>query len=66
MQIGTKYMRLRTPVTIGSRFGDWEVCWLGGWSRYRLHYLVMAVRLISDDAPANQGGDIPPPRGKSN
>ena len=23
---------LETPVTIGSRFDDWEVCWLGGWT----------------------------------
>jgi hypothetical protein len=52
VQLETKYMRLRTPVTIGSRFGDWEVCWLGGWSRCRLHYLVMAVRVIADDTQA--------------
>ena len=26
MQLETKYKRLRTPVTIGSRFGDWEAC----------------------------------------
>ena len=45
MQLETKYLRLRTPVTLGSRFGDWQVCWLGGWSRDRLHYLVMVVRL---------------------
>jgi hypothetical protein len=29
MQLETKFLRLRTPVTIGSRFGDWEVCWVG-------------------------------------
>jgi hypothetical protein len=52
MQLETKYMRLRTPVTIGSRFGDWEVCWLGGWSRCRLHYLVMAVRINLGDEQA--------------
>jgi hypothetical protein len=45
MRLETKFMRLRTPVTIGSRFGDWQVCWLGGWTRHRLSYLVMAVRL---------------------
>jgi hypothetical protein len=45
MQLETKYLRLRTPVTIGSRFGDWEVCWLGGWQRHRLYYLVMLVKL---------------------
>jgi hypothetical protein len=31
MQLETKCLRLRTPVTMGSRFGDWRVCWLGGW-----------------------------------
>jgi hypothetical protein len=48
MQLETKYMRLRTPVTIGSRFGDWEVTWLGGWSRRKLHYLVMVVRVKTE------------------
>jgi hypothetical protein len=45
MQLETKFMRLRTPVTIGSRFGDWKVTWLGGWTRCRLCYLVMVVRV---------------------
>ena len=45
MQLETKFLHLRTPVTIGSRFGDWEVTWLGGWTRDRLSYLVMAVKL---------------------
>jgi hypothetical protein len=29
MQLETKFLRLRTPVTLGSRFGDWHVTWLG-------------------------------------
>ena len=41
----TKFLRLRTPVELGSRFGDWQVTWLGGWSKYRLFYLVMVVKL---------------------
>src|SRR5215467_12993507 len=44
MQLETKFLRLRTPVTPGSRFGDWKVCWLGGWTRDRLSYIVMVVR----------------------
>ena len=32
-------------VTIGSRFGDWQVTWLGGWTRDRLSYIVMVVRM---------------------
>jgi hypothetical protein len=45
MQLETKFLRLRTPVTLGARFGDWQVTWLGGWGRYELYYLVMAVKL---------------------
>ena len=45
MQLETKYLKLRTPVSLGSRFDDWQVCWLGGWGRYRLFYLVMVVKL---------------------
>jgi hypothetical protein len=45
MQLETKFLRLRTPVTLGSRFGEWQVTWLGGWGRYRLYYLVMVVKL---------------------
>jgi hypothetical protein len=46
MSLETKYLRLKTPVTMGARFGDWRVCWLGGWTRDRLSYLVMVVRLV--------------------
>ena len=45
MRMETKFLRLRTPVELGSLFGDWSVCWLGGWSRHRLHYLVMVTRI---------------------
>ncbi len=41
----TKFLRLRNPVELGSRFDDWQVCWLGGWGKYRLFYLVMVVRV---------------------
>ena len=46
MHLETKFLRLRTPVTIGSRFGEWRVCWIGGWTRDRLSYLVMVARPI--------------------
>jgi hypothetical protein len=49
MRMETKFLRLRTPVELVSRFGDWEVCWLGGWSRHRLYYLVMLVRIEGSD-----------------
>jgi hypothetical protein len=46
MRLETKVLRLKTPVTISSRFGEWRVCWLGGWTRQRLAYLVMVVRVV--------------------
>ena len=46
MALETKFLRLKTPVTIGSRFGEWRVCWLGGWTAERLAYLVMVVRIV--------------------
>ena len=55
MQPGTKFLRLRTPVTIGSLFNDWQVTWLGGWTRDRLSYIVMVARTCADlrERPAN-------------
>jgi hypothetical protein len=45
MQLETKFLRLRTAVELGSRFGDWQATWLGGWGRHRLYYLVMVVKI---------------------
>jgi hypothetical protein len=45
MQMETKFLQLRTEVTLGSWFGDWQVCWLGGWAKHRLYYLVMLVKI---------------------
>lgn len=50
MQLETKFLRLRTEVTLGSWFGDWQVCWLGGWTKHRLNYLVMLVRVPKKQA----------------
>ncbi len=48
MHIETKFHRLKTPVALGSYFGDWRVTWLGGWTRGKLSYLVMVARIASD------------------
>jgi hypothetical protein len=45
MQLETKFLCLRRPVTIGSRFDDWVVTWLGGWTRDRLSDFVMVVKI---------------------
>ena len=53
MQLETKFMRLPMPVTIGSRFGDWQVTW-GYWTKHRLSFLVMVVR-VRDEVERAQG-----------
>src|ERR1039457_1678708 len=58
MQMETKFLRLRTPVELGSRFGDWQVWWLGGWVRFRLHYLVMLVKVPCGILLANRTIDL--------
>ncbi|HEY7336033.1 MAG TPA: hypothetical protein VH639_14185 [Bryobacteraceae bacterium] len=45
MRLETKFLRLKIPVTVGSRFDDWQVCWVGGWTKHRLSFLVMVVRI---------------------
>jgi hypothetical protein len=45
MQLETKFMRVPLAATVGSRFGDWQVTWIGGWDKWRLYYLVMVVKL---------------------
>jgi len=47
MRVETKFLRLKTPVTIGSYFGDWRVTWVGGWTRGKLSYLLMVARVTT-------------------
>jgi hypothetical protein len=41
----TKYLHLRQPVPLGHRIDGWRVCWLGGWDKQRVFFVVMMVRL---------------------
>jgi hypothetical protein len=45
-QMETKFLRLRQPARLGDRIDGWRVCWLGGWDRGRLFYLVMVERAV--------------------
>ena len=56
----TKFLQLRMEVTVGSRFGDWQVCWLGGWSKHRLYHFVMLVKIPKK---AVRGNAERPPNG---
>jgi hypothetical protein len=44
MSIQTQFLRLRQPAALGDRIDGWRVCWLGGWDRGRVFFLVMVER----------------------
>jgi hypothetical protein len=45
MQIETKFLRLVKPVAMGDQIEGWRVCWLGGWDKCRVFYVVMVIRV---------------------
>ncbi len=49
MHVQTKFLRLRNPVALGDRIDDWRVCWLGGWDKCRVFFVVMVER--EDEQP---------------
>ena len=44
MRIETKFLRLREAVAWGHEIDDWQVCWLGGWDKQRMFYIVMVMK----------------------
>jgi hypothetical protein len=44
IDIRTKFLRLRKPVGLGDRIEGWRVCWLGGWDKGRIFFVVMVER----------------------
>jgi hypothetical protein len=53
MHLETKFLWLREQVALGDDIDGWRVCWLGGWGRDQLFYLVMVVRVKT--APPSAG-----------
>jgi hypothetical protein len=45
VHIETKYLRLSSPVSVGDYLEGWRVCWLGGWDKSRVLYVVMVEKL---------------------
>ena len=44
VRIGTKFLRLRQAVAWGHEIDGWQVCWLGGWDKWRVFYIVMVMK----------------------
>src|ERR1700722_15257764 len=47
LRVETRYLRLRGHVALGDRLDGWRVCWLGGWDRSKVLFVVMVERVTS-------------------
>jgi hypothetical protein len=43
-QVQTKFLRLFSEVTISDHIDGWRVCWIGGWDKCRVLFVVMVER----------------------
>jgi len=39
--VQTKFLRLSQPAPLGHRIDGWRVCWVGGWDRCQVFFVVM-------------------------
>jgi hypothetical protein len=44
MEVETKFLRLREPIEWGHNIDGWRVCWLGGWDKDRVFYVVASLQ----------------------
>jgi hypothetical protein len=45
MHVETKFLWLIQAVELGDDIDGWRVCWLGGWDKRRLLFVVMVKRV---------------------
>jgi hypothetical protein len=45
VHIETKFLWLFRAVELGDDLDGWQVCWLGGWDKCRVMFVVMAKRV---------------------
>ena len=56
MRIETKFLRLREAVAWGHEIDGWQVCWRGGWDKWRMFYIVMVMKTPTAAKKAGTGG----------
>ena len=49
MRVETKFLRLFRAVAIGDDVDGWRVCWVGGWDKCRVFFVVMLEKV--DEEP---------------
>ena len=51
LQVQTRFLRLREPARLGERIDGWRVCWIGGWDKCKVLFVVMVERVIRAPQP---------------
>jgi hypothetical protein len=46
LQVQTRFLRLGQPVKLGDRLDGWQVCWVGGWDKGKVLFVVMVERIV--------------------
>jgi hypothetical protein len=62
MHVATKFLRLFNAVALGDDIDGWRVCWLGGWDKCRVLFVVMVERVT--DMPVMKSPVRPRPAQK--
>jgi hypothetical protein len=55
LEVRTRVLRLREPAALGDRIDGGRVCWVGGWDRNNLLFLVMIESVTRKTANADSG-----------
>ena len=46
LQVQTRFLRLCQPAGLGDRIDGWRVCWVGGWDKSKVLFVVMVERVV--------------------
>ena len=44
--VQTRYVRLRRPAVLNELIDGWRVCWIGGWDKGDVFFVVMVQRTV--------------------
>ena len=45
LAVQTRFLRLSQPAVLGDRIDGWRVCWIGGWDKGKVLFVVMVERV---------------------
>ena len=55
LQVQTRFLRLYEPAVLGDRIDGWRVCWVGGWDKGKILFVVMVERVVRGGVSAALG-----------